>query len=100
MAMGSHFYEGKLLPRDHALARRWFEEAAAGEDPEGMYNLSAMLARGEGGPRDVARAWALMKGAAARGHLIAPKAIPALEGRMTASEKQAAAAMLSGGSAR
>jgi hypothetical protein len=100
MVMGSHFYEGRLLPKDHALARGWFEEAAAGGDPEGMYNLSAMLARGEGGARDLARAWALMKGAAALGHLTAPKSIAALEERMSAPEKQAAAAMLASGSAR
>lgn len=93
-AMGTYFYEGKVLPKDPATARKWFEQAARSSDPDGTFNLAAMVARGEGGPRDVVQAWALMKRAAALGNETAPTALAALEQRMTAADKAAAAALL------
>lgn len=79
VAMGTYFYEGKLVPRDLAVARKWFEAGAAGNDPDGMFNLAAMLTRGEGGDKDEARAVALLRRAALQGHETAPRAIAALE---------------------
>lgn len=78
-AMGTYFYEGRQIAKDDATARKWFEAAAAGNDPDGMFNLAAMLARGEGGDRDVDKALALLRRAALQGHANAPRAIAALE---------------------
>lgn len=79
VAMGTYFYEGKLVPRDLAIARKWFEAGAAGDDPDGMFNLAAMLAKGEGGDKDVGKALALLRRAALQGHKTAPRAIAALQ---------------------
>jgi len=79
VAMGTYFYEGKMVPRDLAMARKWFEAGAAGDDADGMFNLAAMLAKGEGGDKDVAKAIALLRRAALQGHKTAPRAIAALE---------------------
>ncbi|WP_029935178.1 SEL1-like repeat protein [Sphingomonas sp. UNC305MFCol5.2] len=79
VAMGTYFYEGKMVPRDLAMARKWFEAGAAGDDPDGMFNLAAMLAKGEGGDKDVTKALALLRRAALQGHKTAPRAIAALE---------------------
>ncbi|MES2445390.1 MAG: SEL1-like repeat protein [Pseudomonadota bacterium] len=94
VAMGVYFYEGKLLPKDDATARRWFEAGAAGADPDGMADLAAMLANGEGGGKDLVGAWLWYKRAAALGHQTAPRAVAALEKRMTPAELQAAAERL------
>jgi hypothetical protein len=88
-AMGIYFYEGKAVPRDLAVARKWFE-AAAGSDADGMVDLAAMLAKGEGGPKDTPKAWVLLRRAAALGQQAAPAAAAALERRMTESERRAA----------
>ncbi|HEX8302073.1 hypothetical protein [Sphingomonas sp.] len=98
VAMGTYFYEGKLLPQDAKAARGWFEAAAKDGDSDGMVNLAAMLVRGEGGDKDVAGAWAWLIRAARRGDQNAPRAIAALEKRMTPEEKRAGAALLGGAS--
>lgn len=97
VAMGTYFYEGKQVPKDDATARRWFEMAAAKSDPDGMFNLAAMTARGEGGAKDVPRAWTGLSQAARLGHRTAPQALAALEQRMTPAERQAAAALAGAG---
>lgn len=79
VAMGTYFYEGKMVPRDLALARKWFEAGAASDDPDGLFNLAAMLVKGEGGDKDTAKALALLRRAALRGHTAAPNAIAALQ---------------------
>jgi len=93
VAMGTYFYEGKQVPKDDATARRWFETAAAKSDPDGVFNLAAMVARGEGGGKDLPRAWAGLRRAATLGHPTAPRALAALERQMTPAEKQAAAVL-------
>ncbi|HEX8300982.1 SEL1-like repeat protein [Sphingomonas sp.] len=93
-AMGTYFYEGKLVARNYATARRWFEAAAGQSDPDGMFNLAAMLSKGEGGPKDLPKAWAWMKRAGATGHQNAPRGLATLESRMTPDERQAAAASI------
>lgn len=91
VSLGTYFYEGKLVPKDDDTARRWFEAAAKANDPDGMFNLAAMLAKGEGGEKDVIEAWSWMRRAAALGHGTAPRAMAALEARMTPEEKANAA---------
>lgn len=92
-AMGTYFYEGKLVVKDLAIARNWFEAAAKRGDADGMVDLAAMLVKGDGGAKDVPRAWVLLRHAAALGHPSAPAAVKALEGRMSAAEKAAAEAL-------
>lgn len=92
VSMGTYFYEGRLVPKDDATARKWFEAAAKDADPDGMFNLAAMLAKGEGGAKDVVAAWTWMRRAAALGHANAPRAVAALEARMSPEEKRRAAA--------
>lgn len=79
VAMGTYFYEGKQVPKDLAVARKWFEAGAAANDADGMFNLAAMMARGEGGDKDVGKAIALLRRAALQGHEAAPRAIAALQ---------------------
>jgi TPR repeat protein len=79
VAMGTYFYEGKQVPKDLAVARKWFEAGAAANDVDGMFNLAAMMARGEGGDKDVDKALALLRRAALQGHQAAPRAIAALQ---------------------
>ncbi|WP_343519233.1 SEL1-like repeat protein [Sphingomonas sp.] len=96
VAIGTYFYEGKELAKDDATARKWFETAAKQGDRDGMFNLGAMMARGEGGAKDVPRGWAWLREAAKLGHANAPRAMAALEQRMSEPERQAVAAMRAG----
>ncbi|WBY08294.1 tetratricopeptide repeat protein [Sphingomonas sp. 7/4-4] len=88
VAMGTYFYEGKLVPRDLAIARKWFEAGAAGDDADGMFNLAAMLAKGEGGGKDVSKALALLRRAALQGHKTAPAPSPRSRKRRTSRSPQ------------
>jgi len=81
VAMGTYFYEGKMVPKDLAAARKWFEAGAAGDDADGMFNLAAMLLKGEGGDKDSVKAMALLRRAAVKGHPSAPQAVAALQRR-------------------
>jgi len=87
-AIGTYFYEGGAgVPRDLAVARRWFERAAIGGDADGMFNLAAMQARGEGGDLDRVAAWGWLKIAEKLGHANAGAAAVALEGQFTPQEQ-------------
>jgi TPR repeat protein len=87
-AIGTYFYEGAAgAPRDLAVARRWFERAAIAGDPDGMFNLAAMQARGEGGGVDRVKAWGWLKIADRLGHANAGAAALALEGQFTPEER-------------
>lgn len=96
VAIGTYFYEGKEIAKDDITARKWFETAAKQGDRDGMFNLGAMMARGEGGAKDVPRAWAWLREAAKLGHTNAPRALAALEQRMSEPERQTVAAMRAG----
>lgn len=96
VAIGTYFYEGREIAKDDATARKWFETAAKQGDRDGMFNLGAMMARGEGGAKDVPRAWAWLREAAKLGHASAPRAMAALDQRMSEPERQAVAAMRAG----
>lgn len=97
VALGTYFYEGRQVAKDDAAARGWFERAALQADADGMFNLAVMLTKGEGGARDLPQAWAWLKRATRLGHVNAPRALAALEKKMTPAEKQAAAALAAGG---
>jgi TPR repeat protein len=51
-----HYKGGKLITRDLAQAARWFEQAAREGCPTSMMNLAEMHAKGEGRPKDDAKA--------------------------------------------
>ncbi len=93
-ALGTFFYQGSQVARNEATARGWFEAAAKSSSAEGMFNLAAMYARGEGGERDVPQAWAWLNRAAQAGHETAPRALAALERRMSPAERAAGASVL------
>lgn len=92
-AVGTYFKEGKVVARSDATARAWFERAAGEADPDGMFNLAAMMVRGEGGERDLVSAWLWLKEADARGHDNARPALAAVQQRMTPEQLKAAAAL-------
>jgi TPR repeat protein len=87
-AIGTYFYTGEGgLPKDAALARKWFELAATAGDPDGMFNLAAMMAKGEGGGVDRVKAWGWLKIAERAGHASAATAAAALEAQLTSQER-------------
>jgi TPR repeat protein len=91
-AIGTYFYTGDGgLPKDAALARKWFERAAIGGDPDGMFNLAAMLAKGEGGAAERVRAWGWLKIAERQGHANAGAAVRAIEAQFTPEDRAGAA---------
>jgi TPR repeat protein len=79
VAMGTYFYEGGILPKDAAMARRWFQEGAQRADADGMFNLAAMMIRGEGGAADRDQAVVWMQRAAGLGHDKAALALTSLQ---------------------
>lgn len=87
-AVGTYFYTGEGgLPHDLVLARKWFELAATGGDADGMFNLAAMQAKGEGGPVDRVKAWGWLKIAEKLGRANATAAVQALEGQFTQEDR-------------
>jgi TPR repeat protein len=87
-ALGTYFYNGERgLKRDLPIARGWFEQAAVAGDAEGMVKLAAMMAKGEGGDRDVVKAWGWLKFAEKKGHPAAAAAAAALEAKFTAADR-------------
>jgi TPR repeat protein len=87
-AIGTYFYQGDLgVPRDLAIARRWFERAAIGGDVDGMFNLAVMEAKGEGGGVDRVKAWGWLKIAEKLGHDSAGLAARALETQFTPEDQ-------------
>ena len=58
IAMGLFSLRGRGTEQSDAAARRWFAQAAADEDAEGLFLYAAALAEGLGGPPDRAAALA------------------------------------------
>jgi TPR repeat protein len=48
--------KGRGIPRDHAQARHWFQQAAAAGSAAAMHNLGAMYEHGRGVAQDYAQA--------------------------------------------
>ncbi|MDC7682766.1 hypothetical protein PQU92_05725 [Asticcacaulis sp. BYS171W] len=93
--IGTYFAKGDtILPKDEAIARKWFEVSAKNGEPEAMYNLAVLLMKGQGGPVDRKSAWLWFTVAQKAGHPNAEAALKQLEPQMTAAEKAEAAAVL------
>ena len=83
------------MEKDLATARKWFEAAARQQQADAMFNLAAMLTKGEGGEQDLVKAWVWFSLAKNRGHPNAASAVAAIETRMTGEQRQAATQLLS-----
>ncbi|GGZ41802.1 SEL1-like repeat protein [Asticcacaulis endophyticus] len=95
-AVGTYFYQGgDQIVKDDATARKWFEAAARQGQDDAMFNLGVMLMKGEGGDKDMVKAWVWFRLAQAKGHESAKAALTALEKRMTDADKAQALAILS-----
>ncbi|ESQ81180.1 SEL1-like repeat protein [Asticcacaulis sp. YBE204] len=93
--IGTYFAKGDtILPKDEAIARKWFEVSAKNGEPEAMYNLAVLLMKGQGGPVDRKSAWLWFTVAQKAGHPNAEAALKQLEPQMTAAEKAEAEAVL------
>ena len=62
-AVADAYFAGVGARRDHAEARRWYEKAAAQNDPNAMLRLGEMYARGDGGKKDAKQALQLWQAA-------------------------------------
>ncbi|MBC5785300.1 sel1 repeat family protein [Ramlibacter sp. USB13] len=78
--MGGLEYFGIGRKADRAKARQWFLEAADRGVEVAMVDAAKMLLAGDGGPRDEARAIALLREAHQRGE---PRAEPMLRGELS-----------------
>ena len=56
--LGVQYYLGAGVPRDFAVARRWFESAALKNDLNAQCNIAMLYLRGLGGAQDFMRAYA------------------------------------------
>ena len=62
-----YYYGARGLPRDHARALRYFEQAAGMADESGLCGAAGMHLKGEGTPANVTRAIDLYENASAMG---------------------------------
>ena len=65
-AIGVLYLHGEGVPPDPALAKRWFERAAATGHARAELNLALMLSAGHGGSRDLVAAYILAMRAVAK----------------------------------
>jgi TPR repeat protein len=79
--LGLAYAKGQGVPRDDAVARQWFERAAAQNAAHGQYLVGAMLERGRGGPRSYAEALQWYRRAADQGYPPAEVAMGRFYGR-------------------
>lgn len=94
-ALGLYFYTGTAVAKDLGTARKLFAAAAAhGRSPDAMFNLAVMDANGEGGPKDMAAAYAYMRLAQKSGIDKAGPAADELQGKLTPDERAKAESAL------
>jgi len=93
-ALATFFYQGGVVPQNLATARQLFEAAARGYQPDAMFNLAVMLAKGQGGEKNLAQAYAWCSISKSLGHEQAAAALPALAAALNPDEKARADAML------
>lgn len=93
-ALATFFYRGEVVAENLPTARQLFQAAAQGRQPGAMFNLAVMLAQGQGGPKDLAAAYAWCTLSRQLGHAQAAQALPALAARLSADERARADAML------
>jgi hypothetical protein len=65
--LGNCYLEGRLIPRDYGLARRWLTEAARQNDGQAAYSLATMYAQGLGMEPNWELAWKLLDMESSRG---------------------------------
>ncbi len=94
-ALGIYFYTGQIVEKNLGVARRLFSTAASQRQVDAMFNLSAMLLNGEGGDKDIVKAYVWLKLAGKLGHTQAPAAAAKLEGKLTPEQRAQADAVLS-----
>jgi len=79
ITMGELCYKGKGVTKNHKVAREWFEKAIDVIDTnsniwlKANYKLGRMMARGEGGSKDIAQGITLIQKAASKGLSVAEK---------------------------
>ncbi len=94
-ALGLYFYTGTAVTKDPVMARKLFAAAAAhGRSPDALFNLAVMEANGEGGPKDMASAYAFMRLAQKSGIDKAGPAADELQGKLTPDERAKADSVL------
>jgi TPR repeat protein len=71
LAVGDAYFSGRGAPLDRAEARKWYEQAAAQQQPQAMRKLGEMYASGDGGKRDARKAVELWQGAEKAGDPLA-----------------------------
>lgn len=87
-AVGTYFYQGgTILPKDDTAARQWFEVAARNRQADAAFNLAVMYTKGEGGAKDMVKAYVWFRAARLYGHENADAALKSIEGRMSEAEK-------------
>jgi TPR repeat protein len=72
------YYLGNGVPEDFGRAAFWYRKAAAGGNPDAMYNLGRMYENGKGVERDLKQAAELYGKAAGRGNAEAKIALARL----------------------
>ncbi|MBV9996988.1 MAG: sel1 repeat family protein [Caulobacteraceae bacterium] len=72
LKLGDAYYAGKVVAKDRAEARRWYEMAARQGSPEASRKLGSMYAAGDGGKRDSKRAMELWRTAEKGGDPLTP----------------------------
>jgi TPR repeat protein len=93
-ALGTFFYDGEVVPKDLATARKLFDAAARQGQADAMFNLGAMETNGEGGPQDLAMSYVWFSLAKAAGHEAAEDALKAVAPKLTAQDLAKADAIL------
>ncbi len=68
------YLNGTGVQRDYALARSYYEQAAARGSAEAMQGLGVMYQNGTGVPRDLTMARSYFAQAVAHGYVAPPKA--------------------------
>jgi hypothetical protein len=66
--LGMLYYEGHGVTQDYAMARQWWEQAAAQGNAAAQYNLGVLYKKGQGVPQNDATAREWFEKAAAQGH--------------------------------
>ena len=66
--LGVLYATGQGVPKNTALAARWFRRGAERGDAASQNNLAGMYANGEGGPRDLKEAFIWFRKAAEQGY--------------------------------
>ncbi len=94
-ALATYFYTGQLVDKNLTITRKLFSAAATQGQPSAMVNLAAMLLKGEGGEKDVVKAYVWLKLAGKLGHTDAPAAAAKLEAKLTPEQKVQAEVILS-----